>query len=251
MNILLSYSDLKASPGVWGYFEDAKEYRVFKDDYQRQFFTTLDKADYQAVGSDCKDFYDNIKPGIDAGIYQLDQRRSDNKHITHVSERQIGTLFNWTSFFDNAGVQDGDEIGISFTGNSSANPAICEGTFSSDIRLSSGKIFWNNVPAGSDFSFSVYCPNDALYFKDTVSGKPCASDFPSAALVTNVSGGWLLLARYVHIKIPTAAGELEFSSSDLTTIMQGYKLRMTFNSADASANSNIFAILKNCRDFLK
>jgi hypothetical protein len=248
----VTWTQLKSFTGIWGYSEDNKEYFVFKDDAKRRHGLFFDKSEYQTVGTDCKDFYDNYKTDIDNGVYHIENRRNDLKQIVHVSERETGMFFNWTSFYDNVGVQDGVPIKIVFDGSDQSNPKKVSGTFTETIKMPEGTIFWKDLPVDSVVKFSAYCPNNGYYYKNSVTNKPCPLDHPNAIPAMNTTGDWLLIGSFCNVILEgtnTSTGYV-FQNKDLTTFPLGYKLELEVCSGDPAQQSRVTGNIKVCREAL-
>ena len=104
------WDDLKVSPGVWGYSEDGKEYRVYRDDGNRRSRASFDKLEYATAGTDCKDFYDTVKPLVDAGTELIQPRADDGLPHTYPSPRPVGLTTYFSGSGDNGGIANGNEL---------------------------------------------------------------------------------------------------------------------------------------------
>jgi len=242
-----SWNDLKLKNGIWWPYENkSKWWRAKKKDQDVIYWYDHLKSEYEDVGSDCKDFYDTIKQNVDNNIYSYDIRRSDCKQVIHVSNRKVGTVFNWTSYFDNTGYHDGSGIDISWNGTTDPAEQSVEGQFTQDVYITAGTLWWETMPKGSWFKFEAFCPDDGYYYRDSVTELPCAADNTNGTIYQNTTGDWLQVAEFQKIKIynsNTGVG-FTFNSSDLTTFLQGYKLKLTVTSGDATKTCSIWGMLE-------
>lgn len=242
--------DSKTSPGVWGYDENAKSYKVFRDDGKRKYKTLLPKDEYNVAGTDTKDFYDNYKPGIDAGQYSIETRTVDNKLIMHDTDRDKGLMYNFASFFDNTGIHDGQAMEIIFNSGDSS-PKSVEGTFGQELKITESIMFYENMPSGSKAVVEIFCPNNGFYGKDSATDKPCAPDHKNFVLAQNLTGDWLKVAEPISIiTYGTDNHGHKYTLKDPNSLPQGYKIKMSLYSGDTGKNCRMWMQIKNEREHL-
>ncbi|MCP4481437.1 MAG: hypothetical protein GY817_01225 [bacterium] len=253
MNKNISWNELKIVNGVWGYSEDNKEYSVFKTDGNRTYTISFDKEEYNAEGTDCKDFYDNYKTDIDENKYPVEIRRAnDNKQTLQVSSREIGMFLFWTSCFDKTtattAIGEGDRLLLEL--NDTDTEKAIEGKFLQDVFIEDGVVYFENAPLGANISFAVVCPMGAYYYKHFDTGKPCSHDNSKATIAQATSE--IILAEFVKnvLLFGTNTQGITFDSSDFSKISQYYNIKITVKNGDTKANFKVWAMLKGCREIL-